>query len=158
VSSRSPQVGEERPATSQPSKRDSQHFKLARFVGVMAGNALHLSFESESDSSLGASFDWDPWIRFMMPEFAVIMSANRQSSARKPTALIMTETGRVISLDRRLSHPSDASLLLSGEKVSEVNALIDALESAVYGMIDGSRMQSALQTVKQLRRICRSDQ
>jgi hypothetical protein len=93
-----------------------------------------------------------------MPDFAVIMTADRRESVRWPTAVIFTETGRLINIDRELCHPSDASLLVSGEKVGEIQSLLDALESAVYGLVDGNRTTSALRTVNQLRRICRNDQ
>lgn len=158
MSSRSPQVGEERGTTPQPHQRDPRVVKLARFLGVIAGNTSNLGFESKVDSSLGASFDWDPWIRMLMPEFAVIMTSNRQANVRWPTAIIVTDTGRVIPLDKEHCHPSDASLLMSGERVSEIMLLIDALDSAIHGLVDGNRVASALQTVKQLRRICRTGQ
>jgi hypothetical protein len=151
-------VGKERDSTSQPTQRDARHQKLARFIGVVAGNSRNLEFESQFGSSLGASFDWDPWIRFLMPEFAVIMTADRQTKVRWPSGIIITDTGRVVTIDKGNCHPSDASLLLSGEKVSELMALMDSLESAIHGMVEGSRVASALQTLKTLRRICRNDQ
>jgi len=150
-------VGEERQAATQPHQRDSRHQKLARFLGVVSGNVGNLSFESQVDSSLGTSFDWDPWIRLMMPEFAVIMTADRRTSVRWPSGVIVTDTGRVIPIDKGNCHPSDASLLLSGANMSAMLALIDALDSAIHDMVDGSRVASALQTLKQLRRICRND-
>jgi hypothetical protein len=92
-----------------------------------------------------------------MPEFAVIMTADRRESVRWPVAIVLTDTGQVLPLDRKQCHPSDASSLLSGKKVSEIKMLIDALDSAVHGMVDGDRVASALKTVNQLRRICRND-
>lgn len=158
MSDRGQQMGKERSQTPQPGQRDARHQKLARFLGVVAGNVSNLSFESSVDSSLGVSFDWDPWIRFMMPEFAVIMTADRRTTVRWPNGVLITDTGQVIPIDKEHCHPSDASLLLSGEKVNELTALIDALESAIHGLVDGNRVNSALQTVKTLRRICRNDQ
>jgi Tfp pilus assembly protein PilV len=93
----------------------------------------------------------------LMPEFAVIMTADRREAVRWPVAIVLTDSGQVIPLDRKTCHPSDASSLLSGRKVSEMKTLIDALDSAVHGMVDGSRVASALRAVQQLRRICRND-
>jgi hypothetical protein len=154
---RGPQVGKERHTADQPNQRDSRTLKLARFLGVIAGNSGNIRFESVLDSPVGVSFDWDPWIRALMPEFAVIMTADRREPVRWPVAIVVTDTGQVIPLDRKQCHPSDASLLLSGEKVSEIRMLIDALDSAVHGMVDGDRVASALKTLNQLRRICRND-
>lgn len=155
MSSRSSSMGEERETASQPRGWDTSRRKLAQFIGVVAGNVGNLSFESQVDSGLGTSFDWDPWIRFMMPEFAVIMTADRRTSVRWPTGIIVSETGRVIPIDKGNCHPSDATLLLSGARMSELTVLIEALEPAIRGVVDGNRVASALQTVKQLQRICR---
>jgi hypothetical protein len=153
---RSPQVGKERHPAAQPNQRDTRTLKLARFLGVVSGTSSNISFSPPLGSEVGNSFDWDPWIRLLMPEFAVIMTADRREVVRWPTAIIVTETGQKIPIDRKQCHPSDASSLLSGENMSEIPALIDALDSAIRGMVDGDRVKSALQTVNQLRRICRN--
>jgi hypothetical protein len=158
MSNRGAPVGKERDATSQPTQRDARHQKLARFIGVVAGNTRNLDFESQFGSSLGASFDWDPWIRYMMPEFAIIMTADRRTQVRWPTGIILTDSGRVVTIDKGNCHPSDASALLSGETMSEIATLLDSLESAIHGMVEGDRVASALQFVKNLRRVCRFGQ
>lgn len=112
MSERGPQVGKERHTADQPSQRDSRTLKLARFLGVVAGNQSNLKFESSfgegrngfgdtSSNSVGVSFDWDPWIRQLMPEFAVIMTADRRESVRWPVAIVLTDTGQVLPLDRK---------------------------------------------------------
>lgn len=154
---RSQQMGQERHTAAQSNQRDARTQKLARFLGVVAGNSKNIGFESQFGSRGGSSFDWDPWIRLLMPDFAVVMTADRREAVRWPTAIIVTETGQLIPIDKEQCHPSDASSLLSGEKMDEIVQLIDALGSAIHEMFDGTREASALRTVKQLQRICRND-
>jgi hypothetical protein len=137
---------------------DARTRKLTNFLGVMVGvsQTPDLSIVDD-DFATGHHFDWDPWVRSMMPEFAVIMSANRLDGSRKPVKVIVADTGQVIPLDKNC-HPSDASLLLSGDKMGRVNALIVALDTAVRDMDDGSRVASARTVLNKLRRICRNDQ
>lgn len=154
---RSQQLGQERHTAGQPDQWNARTQKLARFFGVIAGNSTNIGFESQFGSTGGSSFDWDPWIRLLMPDFAVVMTADRREAVRWPTAIIITETGQVVPIDREQCHPSDASSLLSGEKMSEIVQLTDALISAIHEVFDGTRETSALRTVKQLQRICRKD-
>lgn len=93
-----------------------------------------------------------------MPEFAVIMTADRRANVRWPTGVIVADTGYVIPIDRKLCHPSDVPLLMSGARMDQIVWCMDALDSAVRGMVDGNRVTSALTTLKQLRRICRNGQ
>jgi hypothetical protein len=135
--------------------------KLTSFLGVMVGVREAAGFDSMSLADVdvhGFSFDWEPWIRFMQPDFAVVMSANRLDGGRQPVKVIVAQTGQVIPLDGRNCHPSDASLLLSGDEMGKVNALIDALDLTLRGMDDGSRVSSARTVLTKLRRICRVGQ
>jgi len=142
---------------SRDSRPDPRLRKLANFLGVVVGVSQAPDFSLDAESATGHSFDWDPWVRSMMPDFAVIMSANRLDGSRKPVKVIVAETGQVIPLDKDC-HPSDAGLLMSGDKMGKVNALIDALDSALRDMDDGNRAESAHVVLNKLRRICRNGQ
>lgn len=132
--------------------------KLAAFLGVVAGTyeAHNWSLGGDEDDQqwTGGHLDWDPWIRLLMPEFAVIMTGDRGEKSRVPKAIIATATGEVITLDRSSCHPSDASLLLSGVNVTGLNSLLDATDEALGKVFDGDRLGNARTLLRKLKRAC----
>jgi hypothetical protein len=127
--------------------------KYRTFLGVCHGYAQSRGMEARFSAAVPSHyFDWEPWVRFLQPEFAVIMSADRTDRSRKPVGLILTNTGSWRQIDVMKCHPSEADHLDESEVVS-VHELIDQLFDRLPSELGGTKGMEAVKTLKQLQRI-----
>lgn len=126
--------------------------KLRAILGLAAGTSELDKVRLEHAEHQGQAVDLRPWVRYALPEFVVIVSDDHG----RIVGVIDTDTTEFHKIDAERCHPSDASLLLSGETYIRIASLIEAIEQIVKRSVEGDRRTSALALTHKLQRVISS--